>query len=162
MTTRREANRVGGQQACCGGTELSLSREDLARRIGDLAAEGLTAAEVGVRLDMTEQRVRRIASAFHVRFPRSSGRRLGVQISRERYTVIRGLAEGAEVSPSIMLARIAACVVDEGLQVAARRLGREAHLCPQGRRLTGAPPTGNTPCVVPVIAKPPSGLRFRR
>jgi DNA-binding transcriptional MerR regulator len=106
--------------------EAGSSPEALARQIARLTNEGLSIPEIAAALDLTQQRAQRIASRFRVRLPRGGVRRDGATLSPQRYAVLKDLADSARISPSLMASRIVAVIVDEGIQGALRRLGREA------------------------------------
>lgn len=100
----------------------------MADRIAQLQLDGFTASEIAKRLGLSRQQVYRVLarSQFEMQLPRGSARLVGARLPAPQYAVVRSLAERAQVSPAIMLVRIARCILDEGHQAAARRLGKHA------------------------------------
>jgi hypothetical protein len=102
------------------------SPEALAAAIARLTDEGASVAEVSKATGLSEQRIRRLASRHRVKLqPPGPARRLAVNLSRQRLVILRDLAASAQISPTQMLTRIAACALADGTERARRWLGRE-------------------------------------
>ena len=127
-TPRDEARDTTLDRGAAQGPSVErTTRRDLAERIAALADEGLTAGEIGERLAMSRQRVMRVAAQFKIRLqPRGGSRRIGVQFNGARYDILKQLADDAGISVGAIIARLAAVVVDDGIVVAKKRLGRHA------------------------------------
>ena len=98
------------------------ARRELVDQIAALIAEGMTALEVAAQLGMTHKQVLRTAHRSGIRIPRGV-RTVEAPLNSRRYQILRDLADQARVSPSIMLGRVAGCILEEGSRAAARRLG---------------------------------------
>jgi hypothetical protein len=102
------------------------SPEALAAAIARLTDEGASVAEVSKATGLSEQRIRRLASRHRVKLqPPGPARRLAVNLSRQRLVILRDLAASAQISPTQMLTRIAACALADGTERTRRWLGRE-------------------------------------
>jgi hypothetical protein len=101
-------------------------REDLADQVAELADEGRSAEEIANHLGLARLQVLRLAHRIKMRLPPRGMRRLGVKITPARYAVVRQLAEGARITPSAMLGRIATLLLAEGREAVTRKLGKEA------------------------------------
>jgi predicted exporter len=115
------------------------SPEALSATIARLTDEGASVAEVSKATGLSEQRIRRLASRHRVKLqPPGPARRLAVNLSRQRLVILRDLAASAQISPTQMLTRIAACALADGTKRARRWPGRERDC----RRARGSPPGG--------------------
>lgn len=104
--------------------KIVISARTRASEIAVLAAEGKTSREIATILGISHVRVCHIAQRFSIPLGRPGLRRFGLYVSDTRARVIRQLAEEAGVSPSTMIERMLRVVVDDGEDVARRRLGK--------------------------------------
>jgi hypothetical protein len=105
-------------------TAKTISARDRATHIAMAAAEGKTSREIATLLGISHVRVCHIAQRFSIPLARPGLRRFGLYVSDTRARLIRELAEEAGVSPSTMIERMVRVVVDDGQEVARRRLGK--------------------------------------
>jgi transposase len=101
----------------------------MADRVAQLTLDGFTASEIAQRLGLSHKQVLRVAARRQAELqPRGGKARLvAAKLSSSHYAVVRSLAEKAQITPSAMLARIAGCVLEDGPQMALRRLGKQAY-----------------------------------
>lgn len=102
----------------------TMSARDRARHIAHHAADGLTSREIAKELGISFQRVCHIADRFSIPLSRPGSRRFGLYIADRRARAIRELAEEAGVSPATMIERMTRVVLDDGLDLARKRLGK--------------------------------------
>lgn len=94
-----------------------------ARIIQEGIAEGLNTDEIGAQLKISGARVRHIAMLHGIILARPHTRRLAFYTTSKRFNAIHMLAVGAETSVGVMIDRIVASVLDDGPDIARRRLG---------------------------------------
>jgi len=107
--------------------KMIVSARTRASKIAVLSAEGKTSREIATLLGISHVRVCHIAQRFSIPLGRPGLRRFGLYVSDTRARVIRRLAEEAGVSPSTMIERMLRVVVDDGEDVARRKLGKLVH-----------------------------------
>ena len=103
---------------------MEEDQEELASEIARLVDQGLSTAEVAEALGMNRPRVLRVIRAARIRLARTGTRHIRAEFCPGDYATIRILAERAKVDTPTMLRRLAGLVVEEGLEAAARRLGK--------------------------------------
>lgn len=96
-------------------------------RIQEMAAEGKTIEEIAREIGVSRSRALDITRSFNIVLAKPQTRRLAFYCARRRFLIIAALAEKAKVSPSTMVDRIVSLIVDDGLEVAERKLGKLAH-----------------------------------
>lgn len=97
-----------------------------ARVIAEKVANGLTSGEIAIEMGLTATRVRKIADRFGIFLSRPHTRRFSFYCSRRRADLVKELALGAGVSPSVMIDRIVGAMVDDGVPAARRKMGKLA------------------------------------
>lgn len=105
-----------------------LSRQARRERAADIIKKlngGQRAHDIATQYDISSRAVQRIARKNCVEMMPGQ-RRFGFFTKRARAEAIIALADAAGVSPSTMIDRIVSTVVDEGMDVARRRLGKLA------------------------------------
>ncbi len=97
-----------------------------ARHIAERILEGESTKSIGKDLGISDRRVREIMKRYSVPLLNPPNVRFALGLSRRRTWIIMALAEQAGVKPSTMIARIVSTVIDDGEDVARRRLGKLA------------------------------------
>jgi hypothetical protein len=82
------------------------------RRIQELMGWGYTAEECAADLGVSKSRVLTICDNFNLVLAKSGQRRLVVECGMRNADIIRKLATGAGVTPSVMVARIVQAATD--------------------------------------------------
>jgi hypothetical protein len=101
-----------------------MSARERARDIARLASEGMTSREIAKQVGVNHARVCFIAERFSIPLSRPGLRRFGLYISDRRASAIRELAAEAKVSPAVMIERMTRVILDDGLDLARKRLGK--------------------------------------
>lgn len=104
--------------------KITMSARDRARDIARHAGDGLTSREIASELGISHQRVCQIAHRFSIPLSRPGSRRFALYISDRRARWIRELAAEAKVSPAVMVERLIRIPLDDGLDLARKRLGK--------------------------------------
>lgn len=102
----------------------TMSSRERARDIARLAGDGLSSREIADKLGISRQRVCIIAERHSVPLARPGSRRFALYISDRRARWIRELAAEAKVSPAVMVERLIRIPLDDGLDLARKRLGK--------------------------------------
>lgn len=111
------------------GPSIRTARQR-AKIIAERLAEGKTTNAISDELGCSPRRVRSIMRRFSIPSHKPNTFRFAFHTPRRRALVIKALADSAGVAPSTMIDRIVSTVVDDGMEIAARRLGKLA--LPQG------------------------------
>lgn len=101
-----------------------LNRRARARLIATRLGEGVSTEAIAAELGITRTRVAQIASRFAIPLARPHTVRFAFHTPRRRARIIKELAQQAGVSPSTMIDRIVSTVIDEGHEIATRKLGK--------------------------------------
>jgi hypothetical protein len=110
--------------------------------------EGLITDQVARAWRVAPSYVRDLARDFNLIMGKGRHKRMAFFTPLRRFETVRDLAASAGVSPATMIDRIVSTVVDEGIEAAKRRLGRQAmpdsltphpEPIPTTGRTTGAP-----------------------
>lgn len=104
--------------------QIRMSARDRARHIAHHSADGLTSREIAKAIGISHQRVCQIAERFSIPLSRPGSRRFGLYIADRRARAIRELAAEAGVSTATMIERMTRVVLDDGLDLARKRLGK--------------------------------------
>lgn len=102
----------------------TMSARERARDIARLAGDGMASREIATELGICHQRVCQIAERFSIPLSRPGSRRFALYISDRRARWIRELAAEAKVSPAVMVERLIRIPLDDGLDLARKRLGK--------------------------------------
>lgn len=97
-----------------------------AKFIAERHAEGESTRSIARELGVSVRRVRQIMLQHAVLSSKPHTVRFSFHATRRRAEIVRSLAEKAGVAPSTMIDRIVSTVVDDGLEHAAKRLGKLA------------------------------------
>lgn len=100
-----------------------LTKRQRNKFIAERLAEGLETDAIGKEMGISGRAVRRLAERHALTLHTPNARRFAFFTARRRSAVIVQLAEAAEVSPSTMIDRIVSTIVDDGVDVAKKRLG---------------------------------------
>lgn len=102
----------------------TMSARERARDIARMSGDGMSSREIADELGISRQRVLFIADRFSIPLSRPGSRRFGLYISDRRARAIRTLALEAKVSPAVMIERMTRVILDDGLDLARKRLGK--------------------------------------
>lgn len=104
----------------------NMSKNEKATLINSLVAEGKTTRQVAKQLGISHQRLIRVARRHGILMPYRGSVKFSTWTNYRRGAVVLSLSEHAEVSPGVILDRIIASVVDDGVEAAIKRLGKLA------------------------------------
>jgi hypothetical protein len=94
------------------------------REIQRLAGEGMSTPEIAAAMGVSPARVRNLARRYNLIMGQGRHKRMAFFTPLRRFETVRDLAAAAGVSPATMIDRIVSTVVDEGVEVARRKLGK--------------------------------------